>query len=44
MTVRRQLILRSIAVAAALAAGAPGLALAQAKLKVAGVYTSRFEQ
>ncbi|MES2529970.1 MAG: BMP family protein [Pseudomonadota bacterium] len=44
MTVRRQLIIRSIAVAAALAAGAPGMALAQAKLKVAGVYTSPFEQ
>jgi len=41
---RRQLIVRSIALAAALAAGAPGLALAQAKLKVAGVYTSPFEQ
>ncbi|RZI69605.1 BMP family protein [Variovorax guangxiensis] len=44
MHARRQLIVRSIALAAALAAGAPGLALAQAKLKVAGVYTSPFEQ
>src|SRR4051812_25442386 len=41
---RRQLIVRSIAVAAALAAGAPGIALAQAKLKVAAVYTVPFEQ
>jgi basic membrane lipoprotein Med (substrate-binding protein (PBP1-ABC) superfamily) len=38
------LIIRSVALAAAMAAGAPGLALAQAKLKVAGVYTSPFEQ
>jgi len=38
------LIIRSIAVAAAIATGAPGLAFAQAKLKVAGVYTSPFEQ
>ena len=45
MTARRQLIIRSVAVAAALAAaGAPGLALAQAKLKVAAVYTVPFEQ
>ena len=44
MTARRQLIIRSVALAAAMAAGAPGLALAQAKLKVAGVYTSPFEQ
>ncbi len=44
MTARRQWIIRSVAIAAALAAGAPGLALAQAKLKVAGVYTSPFEQ
>jgi len=42
---RRQLIIRSVAIAAALAAGAPGLALAQqAKLKVAAVYTVPFEQ
>jgi len=38
------LIIRSIAMAAAIATGAPGLAFAQAKLKVAGVYTSPFEQ
>ncbi len=44
MTVRRQLIIRSVAIAAALAAGAPNLALAQAKLKVAAVYTVPFEQ
>ncbi|WP_371083665.1 BMP family protein [Variovorax sp. RCC_210] len=44
MNARRQLIIRSVAVAAALAAGAPGLALAQAKLKVAAVYTVPFEQ
>ena len=43
---RRQLIVRSVAIAAALAASAlPGFALAQAaKLKVAGVYTVPFEQ
>jgi basic membrane protein A len=41
---RRHLIIRSVAIAAALAAGAPGLALAQAKLKVAAVYTVPFEQ
>jgi len=45
VTARRQLIIRSAAIAAAaLAAGAPGLALAQAKLKVAAVYTVPFEQ
>lgn len=33
-----------IALAAALVAGAPGLALAQAKLKVAAIYTVPFEQ
>ncbi|RZL56457.1 MAG: BMP family ABC transporter substrate-binding protein, partial [Variovorax sp.] len=44
MTVRRQLIVRSIAIAALVAAGAPGLAQAQAKLKVAAVYTVPFEQ
>ena len=44
MTARRPLIVRSIAIAAALAAGLPGLALAQAKLKVAAVYTVPFEQ
>lgn len=44
MTARRQLIIRSVAIAAALAAGAPGLAFAQAKLKVAAVYTVPFEQ
>jgi basic membrane protein A len=44
LTPRRQLIIRSVALAAALAAGAPGLALAQAKLKVAAVYTVPFEQ
>lgn len=46
MTTRRPLIIRSIAIAAALSAGAlPGFALAQAaKLKVAGVYTVPFEQ
>ncbi len=45
MAARRQLIIRSVAIAAALAAGAPGLALAQqAKLKVAAVYTVPFEQ
>jgi basic membrane protein A len=33
-----------LALAAALAAAAPGLALAQAKLKVAGIYTVPFEQ
>src|SRR6478736_4459585 len=38
------MIIRSVAIAAALAAGAPGLALAQAKLKVAAVYTVPFEQ
>ena len=43
---RRQLIVRSVAIAAALGASAlPGFALAQAaKLKVAGVYTVPFEQ
>ncbi len=41
----RRLIMRSLVMgAAALAAGAPGLALAQAKLKVAAVYTVPFEQ
>ena len=45
MTARRQLIIRSAAIAAAaLAAGSPGFALAQAKLKVAAVYTVPFEQ
>ena len=44
MTARRQMIVRSVAIAAVLAAGAPGLALAQAKLKVAAVYTVPFEQ
>ncbi len=44
MTARRQLIVRSVAIAAVFAAGAPGLALAQAKLKVAAVYTVPFEQ
>jgi basic membrane protein A len=44
VTARRQLIIRSAALAAALAAGAPGLALPQAKLKVAAVYTVPFEQ
>jgi len=34
----------ALALAAALAAGAPGLAFAQAKLKVAAVYTVPFEQ
>src|SRR3954452_12993401 len=38
------MIIRSVAIAAALAAGAPGLALAQAKLKVAAIYTVPFEQ
>ena len=41
---RRQLIIRSAAIAAAIAAGLPGMALAQAKLKVAAVYTVPFEQ
>ena len=44
MTARRQVIIRSVALAAALAAGAPGLAFAQARLKVAAVYTVPFEQ
>jgi basic membrane protein A len=44
VSLRRHLIIRSIAVAAALAAGVPGLAFAQAKLKVAAVYTVPFEQ
>ena len=44
MTARRLWIVRSAALAAALAVGAPGLAFAQAKLKVAGVYTVPFEQ
>ncbi|MEO7242315.1 MAG: BMP family protein [Variovorax sp.] len=44
MNARRQSIIRSLAIAAALAAAAPGLALAQAKLKVAAVYTVPFEQ
>ena len=35
---------RALALAAALATLAPGLALAQAKLKVAGIYTVPFEQ
>jgi len=41
---RRQWIIRSAAVATAIAAGLPGLALAQQKLKVAAVYTVPFEQ
>ena len=44
MTTRRPLIVRSIAIAVACCAGLPGLALAQAKLKVAAVYTVPFEQ
>ena len=46
MSQRRQMIVRSVAIAAALCASAlPGFALAQAaKLKVAGVYTVPFEQ
>jgi len=44
LTARRLWIVRSAALAAALAVGAPGLAFAQAKLKVAGVYTVPFEQ
>ena len=44
MTTRRQLIQRSVALGAALAAASPGLALAQARLKVAAVYTVPFEQ
>ena len=44
MFLRRHLIIRSVAIAAGLAAGAPSLALAQAKLKVAAVYTVPFEQ
>ncbi|RZI69885.1 MAG: BMP family ABC transporter substrate-binding protein, partial [Variovorax sp.] len=46
MSQRRQLIVRSVAIAAALCTSAlPGFALAQAaKLKVAGVYTVPFEQ
>jgi basic membrane protein A len=42
--IRRQWIIRSAALAAALAGALPGLALAQAKLKVAAVYTVPFEQ
>jgi len=38
------LIQRSVALGAALAAASPGLALAQARLKVAAVYTVPFEQ
>ena len=34
----------AVAMAAALAALAPGISLAQAKLKVAGIYTVPFEQ
>ncbi len=41
---RRQLIVRSLAVAAVGATGAPGLVLAQTKLKVAAVYSVPFEQ
>jgi len=44
LTARRLWIVRSAALAAALAVGAPGLAFAQAKLRVAGVYTVPFEQ
>ncbi len=44
MNKRRNLIVRSIAIAVACCAGIPGLALAQAKLKVAAVYTVPFEQ
>ena len=48
MTRRREWIVRGAAVAAGLALGAPGVALAQpapgAKLKVAAVYTVPFEQ
>ena len=44
MSQRRQVILSSVALAVAMAAGSPGMAFAQAKLKVAGVYTSPFEQ
>ena len=40
MKVRR----RAVVMAAALAALAPGLSMAQAKLKVAGIYTVPFEQ
>ena len=42
MTTRRPLVLSLLAAAAALST--PGLALAQAKLKVAGIYTVPFEQ
>jgi basic membrane protein A len=41
---RRHLLTRSAAIALALAAGLPSLAHAQAKLKVAAVYTVPFEQ
>ena len=41
---RRQLIIRTAALAAAFAGALPGVALAQAKLKVAAVYTVPFEQ
>ncbi|QHI97116.1 BMP family ABC transporter substrate-binding protein [Xylophilus rhododendri] len=45
MKVRRQAIVRSLALsAAALALGAPGLAFAQAKIKVAAAYTVPYEQ
>jgi basic membrane lipoprotein Med (substrate-binding protein (PBP1-ABC) superfamily) len=44
LRIRRRLIIRSIAIAVACCAGLPGLALAQAKLKVAAVYTVPFEQ
>jgi basic membrane protein A and related proteins len=44
MTIRRHLIIRSAALAAALSVAAPGIALAQAKLKVAAIYTVPYEQ
>ena len=46
MKVRRTLLVRSVALAATLALGLPGLALAQAqaKLKVAAIYTVPYEQ
>jgi len=44
LKVRRSLLVRSVAVAATLALVAPGLALAQAKTKVAAIYTVPYEQ
>ncbi|MCZ2496766.1 BMP family ABC transporter substrate-binding protein [Xylophilus sp. Kf1] len=44
MKVRRTWLVRSAVVAATLALGAPGLALAQARIKVAAIYTVPYEQ